>query len=351
MSSDRLPVVVLGGTDEADLSAAVLSAQLDLPDAVTLRLELDAEAGTVRRVVHDATGTVDDRTSLMEHACHSCALREELVPALLELAGADRWPAALVVLPLGAELLPVGTALGTDVLDERVPEHLEMRAVTAVVDPAGLVERVVAGTGGPEGAEVTAAVVAQLEYADVVVHSGHEAAPQDLTLLRHLARADALHVDSTLAVDGPALLAMRHDVDTASRCTSPLHRRPTGAEDADGITTVVLESWRPLHPHRLMEAMEPMVLASLRTRGAFWLPSRPDSVLAWDECCGQLRLGECARWDGKRRTHLVVTAHVDDVEEVRAAFEHALMTDAEMVGAAERWVGRPDGFEEWAGAA
>lgn len=75
-----------------------------------------------------------------------------------------------------------------------------------------------------------------------------------------------------------------------------------------------------------------------------------EAVLVWDECCGRLRLGSCGEWVGHQRTCLVVTAHADDLPEFRRHFEHALLTDAELV-TAEHWHGRPDGFEEWVGAA
>ncbi|WP_462416964.1 GTP-binding protein [Kytococcus sp. Marseille-QA3725] len=349
----RLPVVVLGGTDRADLAAASMAVGCDLPDAVVLRIELDADAGTVRRVLHDATGLVEDTTEPLEHACHSCAAREALVPTLLTCAELGRWSAAVVELPLGGELLPVGSALGTDVVDDRVPELLDLRAVVAVVDPEGLLDRITVGLEEPAVAEASAAAVKQVEYADVLVLAGEggEAQEADLTLLHHLAHAGATVVSSASALQAEELLAVQHDPEVAHRRCDPRDRRPTGAPDAHGIVTVVLESWRPLHPHRLMEAMEPMVLTSLRTRGAFWLPSRPDSALVWDECCGHLCLGDCGDWGGARRTRLVVTGLAEELPEFQRRFEEALMTDAEMVGAAQRWVGRPDGFEEWAGAA
>ncbi|WP_374927867.1 GTP-binding protein [Kytococcus sedentarius] len=354
-AAGRLPVTVLAGTDEADLASAVLAVQWDLPDAVVVRHELDEEAGTVRRIVSDATGVLDDSTTPMEHACHACALREDLVPTLLGLAEQGRAGVALVVLPDAAELLPVGSALGSDVVDARVPELLDLRGVAAVVDPRDLVARVTIDAWDPDVGPRSALAVLQAEYADVLVLAGPtdptgHGDPADLTFLRHLARQDATMVEGASALDAATLLGVRHDADRVHRHHDPRRRRPTGAADEHGIATAVFESWRPLHPRRLMDEMEPMVLSSLRTRGAFWLPTRPEAALVWDECCGQLRLGSCGQWQDHRRTCLVVTAHAEDLDQFGRHFERALMTDAELAGA-QRWVGRPDGFEEWVGDA
>ncbi|QRO86938.1 GTP-binding protein [Kytococcus sedentarius] len=351
-SDARMQVVVLAGTDEVDLATATLAVQCDLPDAVVVRHELDEEAGTVRRVVSDATGVLEDATRPMEHACQSCALREDLVPTLLGLAHRGEHEVAVVVLPDAAELLPVGAALGADAVDPRVPELLDLRAVTAVVDPADLVARVTVGAADPDVGRRSAAAVLQAEYADVVVLGGCGPAPEpeDLTFLRHLTRSEARVVPELSALTASVLLAVRHDVDRVGATHDPRRRRPTGAPDAHGIATAVFESRRPLHPERLMSVMEPMVLSSLRTRGAFWLPTRPEAALVWDECCGQLRLGSCGQWSGHQRTCLVVTAYAEDLPEFRRHFEHALLTDEELV-AANRWAGRSDGFEEWVGAA
>ncbi len=347
-----MQVVVLAGTDPVDLAAATLAVQCDLPGAATVRHELDEQAGTVRRVVSDATGVLEDTTTAMEHACHSCALREDLVPTVLGLAHRGAHEVAVVVLPDAAELLPVGLALGTDAVDRRVPEVLDLRAVTAVVDPADLVARVTVGAADPEVGARSAAAVLQVEYADVVVLGGAGPDPeaQDLTFLRHLVRQEAAVVHGAASLTTDQVLSVRHDVEAVRDLHDPRCRRPTGAPDADGIATAVFESWRPMHPERLMGVMEPMVLSSLRTRGAFWLPSRPEAALVWDECCGQLRLGSCGQWSGHRRTCLVVTAYAEDLAEFGRHFDHALLTDAEYA-AAERWRGRPDGFEEWGDAA
>ncbi len=45
-----------------------------------------------------------------------------------------------------------------------------------------------------------------------------------------------------------------------------------------------------------------------------------------------------------------MTAHAEDLPEFGRHFEHALLTDAELA-AAGGWHGRPDGFEDWVGAA
>jgi hypothetical protein len=51
-----------------------------------VRHDIDAGAGTLRRVVVDAYGLVEDETVPLEHACPSCAVREDALPAIARLA-------------------------------------------------------------------------------------------------------------------------------------------------------------------------------------------------------------------------------------------------------------------------
>lgn len=103
----------------------------------------------------------------------------------------------------------------------------------------------------------------------------------------------------------------------------------------------------PLHPGRLMERLEALGSGRIRSRGHFWLASRPELVCAWDGCGGQVSIGPLGEWEElhPRGTRLVVTG-VDPLDRarVRTAF-------AEIIDATATDTDRPahDGFDPWLG--
>ena len=62
-----------------------------------------------------------------------------------------------------------------------------------------------------------------------------------------------------------------------------------------GVVAAVFHARRPFHPARLHEALDEITDGVLRSRGHFWLASRPDLAMTW-ESAGGLRLGPVSGW-------------------------------------------------------
>ncbi|OJF12180.1 GTP-binding protein [Couchioplanes caeruleus] len=62
-----------------------------------------------------------------------------------------------------------------------------------------------------------------------------------------------------------------------------------------GVVAVVFHARRPLHPGRLHEALDEITDRVVRSRGHFWLASRPDLVMTWESAAG-LSLGPTSGW-------------------------------------------------------
>ena len=111
-----------------------------------------------------------------------------------------------------------------------------------------------------------------------------------LLVLRDLATARVVRLGSG---ELPGAAQPGFDVRAAAHRVSPaLALLPHERED-DGVATVVWERRRPLHPARLYEALEQLVSAAQRSRGRFWLPNRPATMLAWDAAGGSLAVQDC----------------------------------------------------------
>lgn len=345
-----VPVVAVCSVDSVLRESAASGILCDVPDAVVVRHDLIANRGQFRRVVYDRSGPVEDVLLTLEHTCLSCALREDIVPTVTRIAEARRPTAIVLALPVTAEPLPVVRALDTSALSGiTVAGVLSVfDGVTAEWDLLGddlLVERDLALTE-EDRRSVGETLAHQVEYADVLLTP--DALPRGAAaLLDHLA-GDAVHHVPLHSLDGRHLVAQRRD--TAADMRGDLRAvAATGASARDGVWTVDLQSWRPLHPDRLLAHIERLGAGPIRGRGHFWLPTRQEVVCGWDGAGGQLSIGDIGAWQTRPRTRLVITGTDRDPTDLLTAFNAVLMTDAELGRDLARWEGRADGFDAWLG--
>lgn len=348
-----IPVVACCSTDEVLRASVTGGLLLDIPGAVVIRHDIDAGAGTLRRLVHDATGTIEDRVRDLAHACLGCALREDIVPAIREVAFAR--PSAIVLaLPVTAEPVPVLQAL-VELASEGA---IQVGGVVTAVDGSDLAwdlcgddllrERGLALSEDDERA-MGEVLARQLEGADLVVTAeGPDAIGR--ALLDHMT-APGVAVAPLHEADVASLLEPR-DLESVAHRGDPLVAAASGESEREGVWTVELESWRPFHPERLMEHLHTLGGGPGRSRGVFWLPTRPDLVCHWDGAGGQLSLGDFSTWSDSgcpSHTRLVVTGVDGDPREIVDVFEKTLLTDAELAAGLDGWAGRDDGFDPWLG--
>ncbi|HSJ22621.1 MAG TPA: GTP-binding protein [Nocardioidaceae bacterium] len=369
----RLPVVVLSGVRKDEQDLAALSVACSLPEPVVLRHELHVTEGYLRRVVSDTAGVVEDVSIPLEHACLTCALRYEIVPSLVRLAKDNAWSSVLLNLPTAAEPLPLVRAIQHTVVDGRpVSDWLDVRSVIAAFEPERLLDDIFGDAlleeqdadRHPGDRRAVGEVLAQqLEYADLLVAAGGGLCPAGSTLLEELRRPDSLVVKDMAGIRAEDLLERSRSQEQADRFVDPTTRspqrdvRPSGAEIVDvshdsssEIWTLLVDTWRPFHPGRLMERIEAIGGDGMRGRGCFWLPSRPNAVAVWDGAGGQLSIGTSGTWEGRTpRTRLVITGVGDGKARVAGAVEKALMTEAELAVGLHSWLRVDDGFDPWLG--
>lgn len=345
----RVPVVLITGTDPEAMATTMVGLQFDMPYAVAVRHQLDPVTRTLERVVSDVTGVVEREVIELEHACVPCAIREDVLPTVERVARDPRWRTVLVHLPVGA---PAGQVCAVLASDTRLARHLRVASVvTALRGPhlaADLLSDVLLADRGlhqsPEDrrglGEVTAAMI---EYADVLVVSG-DVLPTDLSLVRTLARPDALLVTDPSDLETAAVTGQVHQHGRTRAWTDPRLDTPATAS-SDDVWVVDLESDRPFDPARLLDGLDALGGGRHRSRGCFWLPTRPHHLLVWDGAGGQLSIGDGGFWGARpARTRLrfvgigAAPAHLD------AAFRACLSVGPTLLGAADE-----DGFEPWLG--
>lgn len=348
-----LPLTVLLSTDDVLRQTTASGLLCDLPDAVVVQHDLGED--TLRRLVYDTAGPREDTPIHLEHNCLTCALREDVVPTVARLASTGRWRRIVLALPVTA-----GPALVLDTLHGAV---VGGRRLSDLAVPSDVVTAVALGPllddlfgddllgerglalAHDDRRAVGEVLAHQVEAATVLATSGRSGPDgTELAVLRHLAPP------STVVGD-------LHELDFRAACDrdtpvrlDPCDVRPSGAADGTGVWTLPLASWRPAHPARLRERLADLGLGRHRSRGRFWLPTRPRALCRWDGAGGQLSIGTVGRWDAaERETRLVVTGIEPDRDRLRAAFDAVLMTDTELARGLARWEGVDDGFSPWLG--
>ncbi|MEV5003233.1 GTP-binding protein [Nocardioides sp. LML1-1-1.1] len=347
----RVPVVLISGVDPDAMASAMVGLQFDLPGAVAVRHHIDVERGVLTRTVSDLTGVVENHETLLEHACVGCAIREDIVPTLTRLARDGRWASIVAHLPVGAEAAHVCSVL---TWDTRLARFLRVSGVVAALGAEHPVrdllgDDLLADRGRHSAHDdrrgVGEVLAAQVEYADVVAFDGTPD-PVATSLVTALARPGVAVLHGGHALDGTALTGGIHTHAATDAWTDPARTDALPDLAGEGVWRLDLQSTRAFHPGRLLESLESLGGGTHRSRGCFWLPTRPGRVVEWDGAGGQLSIGDSAAW-GRRTpfTRIVLTGVGAAPAHLRAAFDGLLVAPGEQVA----HPGGEDGFEPWLG--
>lgn len=352
----RVPLVVLSGIDPTVMDAAAITLGWDLAGAVSVRHRIDAEARLLTRTVSDDTGVLEQHEVTLTHACASCAFREDILPTLERLARSGRWRAIVATLPVGASPEQLGYAVADDPLLAR---HLRITSVIAALEGDTLVPDLLgddllrerARHTGPDDARGVGEVGCHLgEDADVVVVTGR-ADPVALDLAEALARPRALVVRGVEHLSGALALTHRHHHAETERWASPVRRPAAPPHPGRHAWRLELSASRPFHPGRLLEQIQRLGTGPHRSRGTFWLPTRPREIQHWDGAGGQLSIGYWGPAGAPApETRLLFTGVWDRPAELTVAFEDLLLTPAEARRDPRAWRVHEDGLEPWLGA-
>lgn len=351
----RTPLVVVTGVDPASMDTTLLSLAWDLPRAVSVRHRIDPDSQVLTRTVSDVNGIVEQEQIQLEHACVSCAIREDILPTLERLARDDRWSTIVSGLPTGTEADQLAHILSTN---RRLARHLKLSNVIATVGAVDVVRDLLSDdllrergvhTNPYDDRGVGEVACAQVEFADVVVLDS-DPGPEATDLLHALARPGAPILHGADQLDGSRLTTDRHHHGLANAWRSPepeTELPPLGA--SSHAWRVELSSPRPFHPDRLLDQIERLGTGAHRGRGCFWVPTRPGDLLEWSGAGGQLSIGGHSPW-GRRTpmTRLVITGLGTAPNDLATAFECILLTPEE-ARRQQPWDVIEDGLEPWLG--
>lgn len=361
----RTPVVVVTGQGHPDDIAEVLVAG---PGTALVEHRFDGH------VVHRSTTMVQQGVAVtadaaleLAHGCVSCTVRNDLLDHLRRLhrrPDVDR-----IVVRLGPWMEPEPVCFA--ITHSPAARDVSVSAVVTAVDPSTWLDEALGEDELDDGRTVAQVVVAQAEFADVVVLA--QPHPETLAVCRRLAPKARI----TVGTDRLEMALAHLEPDARrGRSDSPHGALLAGQPPLDAAGSVHLvefQARRPFHPNRLHAAVDMLLEGVIRSKGRLWLASQPERVMWLESAGGGLRVAQVGKWlaamtsrevayvDPERRAiadliwdyrhgdrHTSMTALVcgADPSEILEALQGALLTDDEM-DRPDDWRRYDDPFGDW----
>ncbi|MGN8162987.1 zinc metallochaperone GTPase ZigA [Pantoea sp. 22096] len=392
----RLPVAVLSGflgAGKTTLLNHILNNREGRRIAVIVNdmSEINIDAALVRDGGAQLSRT-DEKLVEMSNGCICCTLREDLLLEVKRLAQAGRFDHLVIESTGISEPLPVAeTFTFEDEAGESLSAYARLDSMITVVDGFNFLRDYRSvddlqsrgeSLGEQDERSVVDLLVDQIEFCDLLVLNKTDLlSPAQLHQLKGLLQAlnpHALIVNSEFGqVPLDCLLNTgRFDFDRAAQAPGWLQtlrgeHQPESEEY--GIRNFVYRARRPFHPQRFWHAVNHQLDGVIRSKGYFWLASRPEYAAMWSQAGAVARQGYAGRWwvsvprtewpqdadslnfiteqwqegTGDARQELVFIGIEMDEKSVRAALDHALLTPQEMAAGPEQWITLADPVPAW----
>lgn len=397
MSHQKLPVTVLSGFLGAGKTTVlnhILHNRQGLKVAVIVNdmSEINIDAHSVQREVE--LNRQEEKLVEMSNGCICCTLREDLLLEVTKLAEAGRFDYLVIESTGISEPLPVAeTFTFTDENGISLSDIARLDTMVTVVDAVHFLKDYDAAdalqdrdesTDKDDERSVADLLIEQVEFADVILISKTDLVTQE-ELLRLESILKALNTRAQLIPIVQGQVELKHILNTNLFNFEEAQKAPCWLKEMRGehqpeteeygISSFCYEARRPFHPEKFYTLIHNMKTYGklLRSKGFFWLASRPEFAGQWNQAGGIAHYGFAgmfwhsvpkANWPtdreyldsiqqqwvepfGDMRQELVFIGQNLKKDDLTHALNQCLLSEAEVLQGRAYWEQLNDPFPAW----
>ncbi|EHC9865504.1 GTP-binding protein [Vibrio alginolyticus] len=397
MNTQKLPVTVLSGflgAGKTTVLSHILNNRQGRKVAVIVNdmSEVNIDAATVQNEV--SLNHSEEKLVEMSNGCICCTLREDLLEEVTKLAQEGRFDYLVIESTGIAEPLPVAeTFTFADENGLSLSDVARLDTMVTVVDAinflrdydeAKFLTETAESLGEDDERSVADLLVDQVEFADVILISKTDLAEKS-EIERLLAILKTLNTSATILPISNGEVELDAVLDTQSFSFEKAQQAPGWLKEMRGehipeteeygISSFAYHARRPFHPEKFYDFLHNAKDYGklIRSKGYFWLATRPEFVGQWSQAGGIARYGVAGlfwkaipkeEWPtdqdyldaindiwqepyGDMRQELVFIGQGLEQEKLIARLNECLLTEDEMEQGLDYWLSLEDPFPEW----